>query len=290
MHNPKSYIQLRFSRSDDDELIQAFISDFSSLGILDEEDSWSCYFSVHDWSTAVQRPFTDGLKNRFPFCSFETFVFEEENWNQTWENSITPLRVSERFIITPSWHQVDAHAGTEVLIIDPKMSFGTGFHATTRLMLRLLEKTIEGGERVLDVGTGTGVLAIAAVKLGAKYAEGVDTDEWSFENAMENCERNRVVEQITMMHGSIECAANMYDVVCSNITKNDNIALLPAFNQRLRSNGIAILSGFYSTELDDVLEFAARSEFEFIDSISEDEWIAIRIRTSAESKNDKTPE
>jgi len=290
MHNPKSYIQLRFSRSDDDELIQAFISNFSSLGILDEEDSWSCYFLLHDWSTAVQRPFTDGLKNRFPLCSFETFVFEEENWNQTWENSITPLRVSERFIITPSWHRVDASAGTEVLIIDPKMSFGTGFHATTRLMLRLLEKTIEGGERVLDVGTGTGVLAIAAVKLGANYVEGVDTDEWSFENAMENCKRNGVLDHISMMHGSIECAVNIYDVVCSNITKNDNIALLPALNQRLRSNGIAILSGFYSTELDEVLQFAARSEFEFIDSISEDEWIAIRIRTCAGSKNDKTPE
>ena len=116
----------------------------------------------------------------------------EKNWNSAWEETIRPIRVSERIVVAPTWHPFNGGPGDIVLTIDPKMSFGTGYHESTRLLLGLMERHLRIGARVLDAGTGTGILAIAALKLGAASAIAFDIDEWSFVNAVDNTRLNGV--------------------------------------------------------------------------------------------------
>src|SRR5579872_7272531 len=121
---------------------------------------------------------------------------EEKDWNATWEAEIEPVKISDQLVITPSWKVDDAkqlHA-EHLLIIDPKMSFGTGHHETTRLCLKILGSIDCNDKSILDIGTGTGALAMYALLRGAKYAVGIDIDEWSYKNAIENRERNSCSE------------------------------------------------------------------------------------------------
>ncbi|RPH37396.1 50S ribosomal protein L11 methyltransferase, partial [bacterium] len=112
-----------------------------------------------------------------PPPAISTRLIEDQNWNALWEAGIQPIRVSDRIIVAPTWHPYTPATGELVLTIDPKMSFGTGHHETTRLMVQLMEKHLRPGDTVLDVGTGTGILAIAGIKLGGSMAVGLDNDE-----------------------------------------------------------------------------------------------------------------
>jgi ribosomal protein L11 methyltransferase len=275
------YICLRFEGTAGMEDMQAALLPFEPLGFLEEDDSWYCYFPMIEWTERLRNPITDMLHERFPGTAPDVASLPHQNWNAAWEESIRPIAVSERFIIAPSWSKVEYPGTRIVLTIDPKMSFGTGYHATTRLMLRLLERVIGGNERVLDVGTGTGVLAIAAIKLGADSAIGVDTDEWSCDNANENAEANGAAGRVVFHHGSIEHAEGRFDVVLSNITKNDNARLLPSYERLLSENGLIILSGFYGSDSAELEQKSLGSGFTAIDRLDEDEWAAILLARSS---------
>ncbi len=269
------YVRLRFPRSAQDSLLQSILHGLDPLGFLDEDDTWEAYFDCEDWDSRVASLFAEALKRNEVEIVYDIERFEKQNWNKEWEDSITPVRVSDRFIIAPSWHPVHSNPDEIVLVIDPKMSFGTGFHATTRLMLRLMENATKPGDVVLDVGTGTGVLAIAAIKLGASFAEGMDIDEWSKENAEENCVRNGVLNEVRIHHGSLETVCGPYDLILSNITRNDNIDMLPALSGMLPPGGRIVLSGFYYTDRDDMIAAIEANGLELTDELSEDEWHAI---------------
>jgi len=252
------------------------------LGFLEEDEWWEVYFEASDWEKHARETFFEAVERQGLAVTYDIQRFEKENWNKEWEDSIAPIRVSDRILITPSWRKAETNECDIILVIDPKMSFGTGFHATTRLMLRSLEQAVRVGDRVLDVGTGTGVLAIAAIKLGASSADGVDTDEWSMENALENATRNTVAEAFHVYSGSIEHVNGPYDLVLSNITKLDNIGMLPDFTSLLAPGGRLILSGFYSDDVPDVLTEMQRHGYTLTQRLEEDGWAALcgeRTRT-----------
>jgi ribosomal protein L11 methyltransferase len=127
------------------------------------------------------------LKNEKLLSSFtiEENIYENRNWNEEWEQSINVIHVTDKIVIKPTFRNYNAQLGQIVLVIDPKMSFGTGEHQTTKLVLMLLEKYTISGARVLDVGSGSGILAIASIKLGARM-HAVDIDEWCYDNAIAN--------------------------------------------------------------------------------------------------------
>lgn len=202
-------------------------------------------------------------------------ALEEKNWNSEWEQTIRPIRVTDRIVITPTWHTYNPAPGDLVLTIDPKMSFGTGYHETTRLCLQLLEKHIAPGMRVLDVGTGTGVLAIAAIKLGASLAVGVDVDEWSFNNAGENVRLNDVHHSITILQGDITAAPSpAYDIVVANIQMNVLSPMLPEIKQRLTLDGVVLLSGLLTHDEEPMIEALHAEGFRVMEELQEHEWIA----------------
>jgi ribosomal protein L11 methyltransferase len=260
------------------------------LGQLGFEGFWEdgsvlrSYISESRWTPAmpdeVERTvnlITRSSRSTRP--AITTRRIQEQNWNEEWEKTIRPIHVSERTVITPSWHPYEAAAGELVLTIDPKMSFGTGYHESTRLILRLLEQNIRTGDSVLDMGTGTGVLAIAAVKLGAADATGIDIDEWSYDNACENIRLNHVEDRVTILHGDITTTpAGPFTLILANIQRTVLLEMLPALVRRLRAGGRLLLAGLLHDDREIMVEQLGREGMTLLEEVSENEWIAIAAR------------
>ncbi len=173
----------------------------------------------------------------------------EQNWVQLTQSQFDPIRVSERLWIVPSWHEApDAQAIN--LILDPGMAFGTGSHPTTRLCLEWLERTVTAGVSVLDYGCGSGILAIAAAKLGATDVLGVDIDTQAVGAALANAQRNAVAARFDDSSNEI---SGQYDIVVANILSNPLKALAPAICSHVRSGGKLALSGILAEQADDLI-------------------------------------
>ncbi len=217
--------------------------------------------------------------NSSPAPRITVHVTEDQNWNASWEKTIRPIRVTDSLVITPSWHEVQSVDGHIVLVIDPKMSFGTGYHETTRLSLRLLECLLRPSMRVLDVGTGTGVLAIAAAKLGASSVTGSDIDEWAFRNAGENAERNAVSDRVRILQTPVGSVTQTeFDLIVANIQLDVIGELLGDMVSRLTADGVLILSGLFETEKPALSQLLARHSLSISEELAENEWIAIAAR------------
>ena len=260
------------------------------LGQLGFEGFWEdgsllrSYISESRWTPAmpdeverIVNLITSSSRSTRP--AITTRRIQEQNWNEEWEKTIRPIHVSERTVITPSWHPYEPAPGELVLTIDPKMSFGTGYHESTRLILRLLEQNIRTGDSVLDMGTGTGVLAIAAVKLGAAQATGVDVDEWSYDNACENTRLNHVEDRITILHGDISATPQgPFTLILANIQRTVLLDMLPVLVQRLREGGRLLLAGLLQEDREIMMEQLRHEGMTLSGELSENEWIAIAAR------------
>ena len=172
----------------------------------------------------------------------------EQNWVQLTQSQFDPIRISDRLWIVPSWHEAP-DAGAINLILDPGMAFGTGSHPTTRLCLEWLERTIQGGQSLLDYGCGSGILAIAGAKLGAKPVAGVDIDPQAVQAARDNAERNGVT---ALFANSAEPVAGEYDLVVANILSNPLKVLAPAICAHVRPGGRLALSGILAEQAEEL--------------------------------------
>jgi ribosomal protein L11 methyltransferase len=187
----------------------------------------------------------------------------EEDWNAKWRAGLGPRRVGRHLIITPSWTAAAAGPGDLAIVIDPQMAFGTGEHASTRGVLRLLEDAVQPNATVLDAGTGSGVLAIAAARLGASHVLGVDLDADAISNAAENIVRNGCADSVRLEVAEVDAAwlqqsAAAYDVIAANILSSVLVPLLPAFRRALAPAGALLLGGVLESE-SDVVSAAARA-------------------------------
>lgn len=205
-------------------------------------------------------------------------VIADKNWNKEWEKSITSQEIGS-FLVKPSWSDDRCPDGKIVLNIDPKLSFGTGYHETTQLMLRAMPQIINDGDSIIDAGTGTGILSIAAVKLGAKHALAFDISEWSIRNAKENIVRNNVSDEIDIKKGSpkIITEDQKADVILANIERKTILSLLPRFKRYIVPGGSLLISGILKSDLERVSE-ALNSGFNIVDTHEENEWLAIHAK------------
>lgn len=181
--------------------------------------------------------------------AFTAEPVEEQNWVQLTQAQFDPIRVSGRLWIVPSWHESPDPSAIN-LVLDPGMAFGTGSHPTTRLCLEWLERTITGGESLLDYGCGSGILAIAAAKLGAAAVAGVDIDPQAVEAANANAASNDVVARFA---DSAEALAGEYDVVVANILSNPLRVLAPAICAHVRAGGRLALSGILREQAEEII-------------------------------------
>lgn len=177
---------------------------------------------------------------------------ENVNWNEQWENNFDPVNIEDRVFIRASFHQPQPNFDFEI-VIDPKMSFGTGHHQTTYLMISEQLNINHKGKRFLDIGTGTGVLGIMAYKLGAKSIIVTDIDDWCIENCRENFKLNSV-DDVEILKGTIDklTLEGTYDIICANINKNILLDEIPIYAKLLSEDGILLLSGFYIEDMEEL--------------------------------------
>jgi len=201
---------------------------------------------------------------------------EEVNWNEEWEKKINVIEISDKIVIKPTFREYSPKANQLVITIDPKMSFGTGEHETTKLVLQLLDKYINNSKRVLDVGSGTGVLGIAASLLGAEHVVGIDNDEWCIENGIENIELNNVQSKVEIRLAEIDKVKDEpFDLILANINRHILIDIAKSILQLSKSDGILILSGLLYTDREDILELYSGIGFNLVDEKRMGEWIAL---------------
>lgn len=212
------------------------------------------------------------------FSVQENYIVEK-NWNEEWEKSREIVHVSNKIVIKPTFKKYKAKKNEIVLTLDPKMSFGTGDHQTTRICLMFIEKYLISGMKVLDAGSGTAILGIATAKLGAESVIAFDIDEWCYDNGIENTQLNDVSDKVEIRKCELkDIAENNFDMVIANIQKNILLELAEGFKSRIKQNGILILSGLL--EMDREAIVAKYSEFGFkeIDYLKLDDWIGIAFR------------
>ena len=183
----------------------------------------------------------------------ETEGIEQEDWQNGWRKYYHPLEIGRRLAVVPSWQEYDTDRVK--LLLDPGLAFGTGGHETTSLCLEALDELVQGGERMLDIGTGSGILAIAALKLGAVSAEGVDIDPVAVRTAVENAALNQVEDRFSGLVGDLsDQASGTYQIITANIVANAIISLSPAVPGLLAEGGHFIASGIIDTRADEVEE------------------------------------
>lgn len=275
---------LLFAPAQYHELLIAPLSSLGFNGFLQENESLSCFINSKDWSRTTEaalRRFLSRFRKEFPNIETRYVVrtVNERNWNAAWENSIDILEATDRIIVKPSWKKLRAKdRGKIVLHIDPKMSFGTGHHETTRLCLTLLQRHISPAANVLDVGTGTGILAIAAVKLGAQRVIAIDNDPWSIENARENITRNNVTRRVKLIRGDLQILSRKrFDVVLANIDYSTIALTLSKLVASVRRHGVLILSGLLTSDLDALFNLLRHRSVIPVELIDENEWSAIAL-------------
>lgn len=223
-------------------------------------------------------------ENAWGRLTTETAVTRQEDWEWGWKQYFKPFPVGETFLIKPSWEEVDDPQGRRILEIDPASSFGTGSHDTTQLCMAALERTIRGGERLLDMGTGSGILAIAAGMLGAKPETVVDIDPHCLTCAQENAERNGVTLGKALCGDALRDPAlaeeigSGYDVICANIVADIIIGMAPMFAQKLVPGGTLITSGIIAPRADEVGEALEKAGFTLLDRAESSDWAAFTAR------------
>ena len=177
---------------------------------------------------------------------------EQEDWQNGWRKYYHPMEIGRRLAVVPSWQEYDTDRVK--LVLDPGLAFGTGGHETTSLCLEALDEHVQGGERVLDIGTGSGILAIAALKLGAAVAEGVDIDPVAVRTAGENAALNGVADRLTVLVGDLsDQAGGTYQIITANIVANAIKSLAPAVPGLLAEDGLFIASGIIDSRKDEVI-------------------------------------
>ena len=206
-------------------------------------------------------------------------AIQDTDWTEEWRSAFSPRRIGNRIIVAPTWVEI-LPKPTEVLIrLDPGMAFGTGHHPTTCLSIRLLEETIKGNEVLADIGTGSGILSIAAAKLGVRRVDAVDLDETTLPVASKNFQLNDVESVVRLQAGNgLDACAGEYDVIIANILTKVLLPMIPEFPQFLNVGSVVILSGIMAQEAAQVVKALKLHKLSPTIIEQDEEWVAISAR------------
>ncbi len=261
------------------ELLGSFLTDFPVVGIEERLDEVIICIEADKFNDDLLQELRKTIKTVSPEAEIiKTETLQERNWNEEWEQSVEPIIIDDGLAITPSWHADKITQPTKI-IINPKMSFGTGHHATTRLVCRLMKDVVKQGSFWIDAGTGTGVLAIYAVMLGADSVFAFDNNEWAVENSTENIELNNCEDKITIETADIfNMKLPRSDGIAANMYTHILTRTFPKFYDSLKhSRGDLLVSGVLVYDKDELIEAATKAGFKHIKTLSEDEWIAVHF-------------
>ena len=204
----------------------------------------------------------------------------EEDWANSWKQYYKPVKIGEKIVICPAWEKYTPAEGELVIRMDPGMAFGTGTHETTRLVIRLLEKYTKAGQRMLDVGTGTGILAICASRLGADLCRAYDIDPTAVRVARENikdsgltnvtCDQSDLLKQVSLEGGQ-------YDLVCANIVADIIIRMTPDVGTYMKDDAVLLASGIIAERCDDVVACFEANGFRVVEKLTDNDWCGLAV-------------
>lgn len=270
------YIELTIEFKTINPWREVALSALAELGFesfVETKEGLECYIPEKEYSENIQLALK-GYDEHIE--SFQVNKIKDKNWNAEWETNFEPVFVEDKLAILAPFH-TEKYAHQLIVKIQPQMSFGTGHHQTTWLASKKLFNLDVKGKRILDMGTGTGVLAIIAEKLGADYVFAPDIDEWSFNNANENSALNDCSKVEVALGGDELLEGKEFDIIIANINKNILIKHFPVYAKALVSGGTMLNSGFFTTDKKDLVEEAEESGFIFESIESKDEWAMLEF-------------
>lgn len=272
-----SYVQCSFTVTPKEpwaELLLAALSDSVFESFEFTETGLNAYVQEQLWDerTVDTIPL---LKNNAVQISYTTETHQPKNWNALWEKDFQPVIVDDRCVVRAEFHKT--FDVPYELIITPKMSFGTGHHQTTYLMLSYILDEAVSGKSVLDMGCGTGVLAILAAKRDAAVIDAVDIDDWCVENAIENCKKNNCDQISVTQAESTDHLQRKYDLILANINKNVLLHQIESYVEKMMVGGVLLVSGFYLEDLEDLKIHCSASGLIFLTANEKDNWIAAKF-------------
>lgn len=279
-----TYIEYNFKVSPLVPGVEILIAELSYLNFdsfEEVEDGLMAYILKEEWRENILEEVRILQNSEFEI-TWELKEFKQVNWNEEWEKNFNPILIGDACYVRAPFHEKKDVAYD--IIIEPKMSFGTGHHETTYMMLEYVLTADLEDKVILDMGCGTSVLAILASKRGAKKADAIDFDSWCYENSLENIEANNC-KNIRVYEGAVEVLDTLssednpkYDVILANINRNVLLEDIPSYLKHLKKDGELYVSGFYKEDLPLIQEKAASAKAVFVDNKERNNWIAARFK------------
>ena len=251
-----------------------FIAQLGALGFesfSENQEGFEAYIIKQDFD---RESLQGALEWEGIASSFTVSEIEQVNWNAEWENNFDPIEVDGRVYIRAPFHE--EKPGFEYpMLIEPKMSFGTGHHQTTHMMIQWLLETDTAGHEVLDMGCGTGILGILAEMRGASRVHGIDVDTWCIENTLENAQRNQ--SKMTASLGGAEAIKGTYDTICANINLNVLLADMKSYVHALKKGGTIFFSGFYQENIPALRQAAEEQGLSYVGVKEREQWRSVKM-------------
>jgi ribosomal protein L11 methyltransferase len=259
------------------EILMAEIAEVGFDTFMETEKGFEAFVEEEKFDVDHLESIKEKYKHVNPLIFFQDKI-QKQNWNEEWEKSIEPIIVDDKCLVRAEFHKLDKKYPYEI-IITPKMSFGTGHHQTTYLMLKSQMRMDHKGKRVMDAGCGTAILSIMASKLGAKEVEAFDIDEWSTVNGKENIENNQC-GNVHLYQGKISEMkfTGTFDIVLANINKNVLLAEMKSYADYLAADGQLLLSGFYTQDIDDLKQEASKYKLSEVFRDEKETWASLLLQ------------
>jgi len=271
------YIAYEFSLSPRDPATEILIAELGDVGFesfVEHDNGVTAYIQKIEWNPNILDNLYVLGSNEFKI-SFSYFEVIQTNWNKEWEKNFNPIQVDNLVSIRAPFHKNPSLKFD--IVIEPKMSFGTGHHETTHMMIQHLLALDLENKKVLDMGCGTGILAIFTEKKGAQPIDAIDIDNWCYQNSLENIQRNGC-NHITVLEGdSSLLKQKKYDIIIANINRNILISDMKTYTECLNKNGILLLSGFYKEDVIIIENEVTKHGLSFENLLQKNNWVALKF-------------
>jgi ribosomal protein L11 methyltransferase len=288
-----TWIELKIPIDPDiEDAVSNFLFEIGSSGNYQIENTLHAYFTLKNWNDEKDQFLKNYLEelSQLGFHINKSKIqykeIKDQDWNALWKKSLTPIYIDNDLIIKPSWTELNTATNTLVIEIDPQMAFGTGVHATTQLMLKLLKSYVKPYQKVLDIGTGSGILAITAAKMGTYPTFAFDIDPVATLTAKQNILKNNTSKNTFLFSGTIDSIIDYkFDLILANINRTIILKMLESIVNMLNADGLAVFSGILNSEQKIIFEALKHNNFTILRYLQQDEWLGIVSKLSIQTKS-----